>query len=143
MDNAQRFPYVPIQNARGEILLRPYLPVMLTHSDKSTSVSALLDTGADVNVLPYPVGLQLGAVWDEQRVALELSGNLANYEARGLIITVTIGQFSPVRLAFAWTQAVTVPLILGQVNFFAEFDVCFFRSQSAFEISPQNVVQRE
>jgi hypothetical protein len=30
---------------------------------------ALLDTGASVNVLPYEVGLQLGAVWENQTVA--------------------------------------------------------------------------
>ena len=28
-------------------------------------------------------------------------------------------------------------MILGQVNFFMEFDVCFFRSQAAFEINPK------
>jgi len=28
-----------------------------------------------------------------------------------------------------------VPLILGQVNFFMEFDVCFYRSQLEFAIS--------
>jgi hypothetical protein len=33
-----------------------------------------------------------------------------------------------------------VPLILGQVNFFMEFDICFYRSQLQFEISPKSVV---
>ena len=41
--------------------------------------------------------------------------------------------------AFAWTQAAEVPLLLGQVNFFMEFDVCFFRAQAAFEIKPKIV----
>jgi hypothetical protein len=40
---------------------------------------------------------------------------------------------------FAWTQATTVPLILGQVNFFMEFDVCFYRSRLQFAISPKAV----
>jgi hypothetical protein len=30
-----------------------------------------------------------------------------------------------------------VAMILGQVNFFMEFDVCFFRSQAAFEVTPK------
>jgi hypothetical protein len=46
---------------------------------------ALLDTGASVNVLPYEIGLQLGAVWEEQIVPIQLSGNLARMEARGLV----------------------------------------------------------
>ena len=43
-----------------------------------------------------------------------------------------------VRLAFAWTQAENVPLLLGQVNFFMEFDTCFYRSQLAFDVSPKS-----
>lgn len=39
-----------------------------------------------------------------------------------------VASFPPVERAFAWTQATDVPMILGQVNFFVEFDVCFFRS---------------
>jgi len=53
------------------------------------------------------------------------------------ITTGKVASFPAVELAFAWTQAATVPLILGQINFFLEFDVCFFRSQSAFEVQPK------
>jgi hypothetical protein len=86
----------------------------------------LLDTGADVNVLPYRLGLELGGIWDDQQTALQLSGNLANYEARGIILRATVAHFPETRLAFAWTRAEDVPLILGQVNFFLEFDICFW-----------------
>ena len=30
-----------------------------------------------------------------------------------------------------------VPLLLGQTNFFDEFDVCFFRSRAEFEVRPK------
>jgi hypothetical protein len=113
------------------------MPLTLAFRGKTVEVAGLLDTGADVNVLPYPVGIMLGAVWDEQRTRVVLSGNFASYEARGIIVSVRVGQFEPIQLAFAWTQAVNVPLLLGQVNFFAEFDVCFYRSQSAFEVRPK------
>ncbi len=89
---------------------------------------ALLDTGASVNVLPYEIGLQLGAAWEEQTVPVQLSGNLACLEARGLVLSATVAEFSPVLLAFAWTESREAPLILGQMNFFAEFDVCFTAS---------------
>ncbi len=94
----------------------------------------LLDTGATVNVMPYHVGIGLGAVWQDPGSPIKLSGNLANYEARPLVITGKVGGFDAIRLAFAWTRAEEVPLILGQVNFFMEFDVCFYRTQRYFEV---------
>jgi hypothetical protein len=131
------FKYSQLQNTRGETLLRPQLPIRLSYHGQSADAIGLVDSGADVNVLPYRLGLALGAIWDEQATALTLSGNLAQYEARGLLVMATIGNFAPVRLAFAWTRAENPPLLLGQVNFFAEFDICFSRSKLTFEITPK------
>ncbi|WP_442932746.1 aspartyl protease family protein [Microcoleus sp. herbarium13] len=117
--------------------MAPYLPIALSYQNRSLQVSGLLDTGASVNVLPYEIGLQLGAVWEEQTISVVLTGNLAQFLARGLVVSAKVGQFSPVRLAFAWTQANNVPLILGRQNFFSEFDVCFYGSQLAFEVCPK------
>ena len=58
-------------------------------------------------------------------------------EARLLLVAALVGSFPPVRLAFAWTEAEDVPLLLGQVNFFIEFNVCFYRSELAFEVTPK------
>ncbi|MBK1987003.1 hypothetical protein A0J48_005520 [Sphaerospermopsis aphanizomenoides BCCUSP55] len=112
----------------------PKIPIILSYADSSVFANALLDTGSTVNVLPYDIGLQLGAIWDNQTVRLPLAGNLAKVEARGLFVQVQIGNLEPVRLAFAWVQTSNVPLILGQTNFFREFDVCFERSQSTIKI---------
>ncbi|MBE9257685.1 aspartyl protease family protein [Dolichospermum sp. LEGE 00246] len=112
----------------------PTIPVILSYADSSVSANALLDTGSTVNVLPYDIGLQLGAIWDNQTVRLPLAGNLAKVEARGLFVQVQIGNLEPVRLAFAWVEASNVPLILGQTNFFREFDVCFERSECKIKI---------
>jgi hypothetical protein len=49
----------------------------------------------------------------------------------------TYPSFPPVRLAFAWAQVSTIPLILGQVNFFAEFDAYFSRALGIFEVKPK------
>ncbi len=114
------------------------LTATLINRNRSVEAMGLLDTGADVSVLPYRIGLELGADWEEQRQIPSLAGNLANYEARGIVLIVTVGQFMPIPLAFAWTRDENVPLILGQMNFFAEFDVCFFRSQLVFEIRPKS-----
>ena len=56
-----------------------------------------------------------------------------------LLLADQVSSFEMVNLAFAWTQAADVPLILGQANFFFEFEVCFFRALSEFEIRPNRV----
>jgi hypothetical protein len=113
----------------------PLIPITLSHAGFSVSANALLDTGSTVNLLPYDLGLRLGAIWDQQTVRLPLAGNLSTVEARGLFVYIQVGSLEPVRLAFAWAQASQVPLILGQTNFFREFDVCFQRSQCTIKIT--------
>jgi len=134
MRNAERYPFVSGDVALGEASFRPYLPLTLIYQQASVKASGLLDTGASVNVLPYSVGNELGYEWEWQTTTLILTGNLAQYEARVVLVQAIVGEFEPLQLVFAWTQAPNVPLILGQVNFFMEFDVCFYRSQLQFEI---------
>jgi hypothetical protein len=76
-------------------------------------------------VLPYEVGLQLGAVWAEQKVPVQLSSNLARMEARGLVLSARVAKFSPVLLAFAWTASREAPVILGHMNFLQSL-MCVF-----------------
>lgn len=137
MHNARRYPFVAANSTLGEASLRPYLPLSLNLEGQTVEVAGLLDTGAAVNVLPYQVGIGLGAVWEQQEISLQLTGNLAHYEARLLIVFAHVVPFPPVRLAFAWTKAEQIPVLLGQVNFFMEFNACFYRSELAFEISPK------
>lgn len=132
-----RFAFIEIDPDLGTLSTLPYLPLILTYRDQSINVSGLLDTGSSVSVLPYEMGLRLGAVWERQRLSVPLGGNLARFEARALVLTANVERFSPVELAFAWTQNKNAPLILGQMNFFLAFDVCFYRAESAFEISPK------
>jgi hypothetical protein len=113
----------------------PTIPITLSYADFSVSANALLDTGSTVNLLPYDIGVQLGAIWEEQTIRLPLAGNLARVEARGIFVHIQIRNLEPVRLAFAWAQSSQVPLILGQTNFFREFDVCFQRSRRTIEIT--------
>jgi hypothetical protein len=119
----------------------PKIPVALSFQGSAVSAEALLDSGATINVLPYDLGLQLGAVWEQQTLRLPLAGNLASVEARGVFVSVQVGNLDVVRLAFAWTASSQVPLILGQTNFFQEFDVCFIRSQQTIEVKRRLVVE--
>ncbi|MBD2448647.1 retroviral-like aspartic protease [Nostoc sp. FACHB-152] len=137
MNNAQRFQFTEGFDTFGVPDALPQLPLILTYRGLSVEVSALLDTGASVNVLPYSVGVQLGATWEEQTTSVILAGNLASVEARGLLVSAQIGNFDPVRLVFAWSLSDDAPLLLGRMNFFLEFDVCFYRSQLTFEVCPK------
>ena len=137
MIDTERFAYSQVSDDFGVTSLSPYLPLTLSYQGNRLETLGLLDSGASVNVMPYQIGIQLGARWEQQTTRLQLSGNLARLRSYGLIATPAIGSFSPVRLAFAWTQTTEVPLILGQVNFFLEFDVCFFGSQNLFEVRPK------
>lgn len=132
-----RFAFTEIDPSLGALSTLPYLPIVLTYQNQSVSTTGLLDTGSSVNVLPYEMGLRLGAVWERQRLSVPLGGNLARFEARALVVTANVDRFPPVELAFAWTQDRNAPLILGHMNFFMAFDVCFYRSELLFEVSPK------
>ncbi len=136
MTGSTRFPFVATDPSQPVASLMPMLPFTLVNGESQISVSGLLDTGSSVNVLPRSAGEQLGFVWDQQRSAITLTGNMAHVPARGIIVTAKIASFPPVRLAFAWAGGDEVRLILGQANFFMEFDVCFFRSLAEFELAP-------
>ena len=129
-----RFPYIAFDNQPASLM--PRLPLTLTLDNQSVEVIGLVDSGAAVSVLPYAVGLSLGAVWEEQNATVPLVGSLGNFEARALVVLASHLQITstPVRLVFAWTQAENAPVIFGQTNFFMEFDVCFYRSQSVFDV---------
>lgn len=131
-----QFPFLPRDPHLGAASLAPILPLTLV-GNQSILVSGLLDSGASINVLPHSIGKKLGFDWDQQTKSVELSGNLASVDARVVVITAIVGNFAPVRLAFAWAKTDRVSTILGQVNFFMEFDVCFFRSRETFEIRPK------
>jgi hypothetical protein len=130
-----RLPYTPVPGLSG--IMMPRLSFALHYNDRVTHVTGLLDTGAALNVLPHSVGLELGAVWQAQLTEVPLVGGFGRKEGRGLVLNMTHPELvpaSPVRLLFSWCEDDSVPLVLGQTNFFMEFDVCFYRSQGEFEI---------
>jgi hypothetical protein len=62
-----RFAYQALIDPTGARLLRPVVSISLTNTRQSITAGALIDSGADANVLPYQLGLDLGANWDEAR----------------------------------------------------------------------------
>ncbi|OQX26305.1 MAG: hypothetical protein BWK80_11130 [Desulfobacteraceae bacterium IS3] len=131
-----KFKYSVSGPSQNEFDSLPRLTLSLRCGSRQTEVVGLLDSGATVSVLPYKVGIQLGEIWDDRKPHIRLGGNLGIFPAIPLMATAKIVNFEPVRLVFAWVRT-DVPLILGQTNFFMEFDVCFYRSKLEFEIMPK------
>ena len=132
-----RFRYSTADPAQDEFDSLPRVPLLLRNADRAVEVVGLVDSGATVNVLPYEVGLQLGAVWDDRSANIRLAGTLGNQVAMPVFAAAEIESLPPVRLAFAWVKSDDAPLILGQTNFFIEFDIFFYRSQLEFELRPR------
>ncbi len=128
-----KFSYSVSDPSQNEFDSLPHLTFLLNLGNREVEVTGLVDSGATVNVLPYEIGIRLGEIWDDSKPHIRLAGNLGNFPAIPLATTSKIGDFSPVRLVFAWVKT-DAPLILGQTNFFMEFGVCFYRSKLEFEI---------
>jgi hypothetical protein len=116
----------------------PRLSLLLRRENQEIEAIGLVDSGATVNVLPYELGLGLGGVWDDRRAIIQLAGNLSNQPAMPFAAVAQVGEFLPVELLFAWVKRPNTPLILGQTNFFLEFDVCFYRSKMEFEVKTKS-----
>jgi hypothetical protein len=116
----------------------PRLPLLLRRENQEIEAIGLVDSGATVNVLPYELGLELGGIWNDRRAIIQLAGNLSSQPAMPFAANAQIGEFSPIELLFAWVKHPNTPLILGQTNFFLEFDVCFYRSNMEFEVKPKS-----
>ena len=134
-----RFQYLTTKPTQNEFDSLPRLPLALQRGDRRVEAVGLVDSEATVNVLPYELGLQLGAEWDDRRAIIQLAGSFGNQPAMPFSATAEIGNFPQTELVFAWTLSPNAPLILGQTNFFLEFDICFYRSKSEFEIKPKQI----
>ena len=80
MQNSKRFDYQQVESNFLQSNFLPMIPINLTRNGKSIQANGLLDTGATVNVLPFSLGIELGAIWEDQMILPNLSGNLASYE---------------------------------------------------------------
>ena len=128
----------------------PVLPLQLIYAaPDGTAVTvplrAIVDSGSSVNILPYDVGIRLGLCWEAQSFELPVAQWLRGTRAFGVLLGTHIEPFPPVELAFAWVEKTSaeVPILLGETNFFQEFDVCLSGSQELFSIAPKGALIRE
>lgn len=132
----QRFSYTPIPEFSGGM---PFIDLQLSHEGRRISASALIDSGAALNILPFDMGLELGFLWEQQTVPLDLGGILRDAQAYAVLVHAELSPFQPMELGFAWVNKPSpgIRTLLGQVNFFQEFNVCFYGYLQAFDITPR------
>jgi hypothetical protein len=130
-------PYTPPVAGAGSLDYMPFLSIRLEHRQRSVDSVGLVDSGAMVNVMPYDLGIQLGLDWNAPAPQIRLTGNLGRVPAKAIVVRAIIGNYPPVGLTFAWSQSPDARLLLGQFNFFFEFEVCFFRWRAEFEVRPR------
>ncbi len=135
MAQGYRFPYRALEGNPATLMPRLSLTLML--GSRSVEVLGLVDSGASVNLLPYSVGVALGAIWEQQQIAVPLAGSLGHIEGRALILLASHPQLAPdrpVELIFAWAREENVPVLFGQTNFLMEFRTCFDAALAQFEV---------
>jgi len=132
------FKYSTTNATQNEFDSLPRIPLIFKRDNQQVEAIGLVDSGATVNVLSYQLGLDLGGIWDDRKAIIQLGGNLSNQVAIPFSAIAHVGEYSPIELVFAWVQNPNIPLILGQTNFFIEFDVYFYRSRLEFEIKPKS-----
>ena len=59
---------------------------------------------------------------------------MSGVAAKGVVVEAEAGESDRIVLVFAWARTDNMPLLLGQVNFFMELEVCFNRSQQNFAV---------
>lgn len=116
----------------------PTLPLTLRANGLTHEALAVVDSGADVNVLPWSLGQRLGLVWSPNKATIRVAG-ISQGAAMPVLLKVDVGEMRDITLAFAWCQTDAVPLVLGQTNFFMEFDICFFKSKGEFQVERKRV----
>ena len=133
----EQFAYTPVRSFPGGM---PFVNLQLGHKGYRISVAGLVDSGSALNILPFDVGLELGLDWEKQEFSLEVGGSLKGIEAYAVLVKANIAEFPSVDLAFAWLRqsSLDVPVLLGQVNFFQEYNVCFYGHRRVFEIVPRS-----
>lgn len=114
----------------------PLIDIQLSSGSKSFVASALVDSGAALNILPFDVGIELGLVWEDQTFPIDLGGVLTGSQAYAVLVEAQITNVRPIQLAFAWVNRSSseVRTLLGQVNFFQEFDIHFYGNQQLFDV---------
>ncbi|TVS14294.1 MAG: hypothetical protein EA424_19910 [Planctomycetaceae bacterium] len=75
-----RFRYSTSDLTQHESDSLPWLPVVLRVGTRAVEAIGMVDSGATVNVLPFELGVELGAEWDDRKAILQVSESRSRLE---------------------------------------------------------------
>lgn len=104
---------------------RPVAEITLINNKKELMESMYVDSGADISLIPKSVGDVLGLTVEKNDERRELKG-IGDYGTPIIIkkIKMKVGE-KVFDSRIAWALSEEVPLILGRLDIFQVFDVCF------------------
>jgi hypothetical protein len=134
--STELFPLIPRPRGQGPIGSTADIPLTLELGAVRAKVVAVLEPGAAYGVLPRSVGRRLGATWSRHTIPVLVPGRRDPVQAIPLTVTGFVASFPAVPLAFAWASSDRVPVVLGQISFLHQFDVCLHHGRSHVEVRP-------
>ena len=110
-------------------ILRPVAEIVFVNGNKEILESVYVDSGADVSLMPKSVGDALGFTIEKSDNIIEIKG----VGERGIPVVLKklkmkIGE-TFIETRIAWALIEEVPLLLGRVDVFNFFDICFKKNK--------------
>jgi hypothetical protein len=122
------FPYRQEKSLHPDYIYRPVAKVVLKGNNNREVIDYFyVDSGADYTLIPYKLGLFLGLRADNQEVC-EVQGISGVAGVIFCKIKMKIGDFW-FEVQVAWAQIEHVPLLLGRIDVFDQFEVTFQQVQ--------------
>jgi hypothetical protein len=128
---------IPTQDPTRPWIVRPLIPIQLSHKGRHKTVLALLDSGADRSLFHASYAPLLGL--DTEIGHSEQFTGIADEAVTAYFHTVElqiIGSPDTVTLEVGFTDSEGVDAILGQADFFQAYKVTFERYKEWVEIKP-------
>ncbi len=128
---------VPGSNPKAPWIPLPLLKVRLSHKNQSIKVNALVDSGANASIfhssLAEALGLDLSSGLKQEFFGISGHGITAYFH---LVKLQIVGSLDELELAVAFTESDGVGALLGQADFFQNYQIKFERYKEQMEIKP-------
>lgn len=122
------FPGRLIESEQLGAIWVPTATVGIKYGKLSLSCEMLVDTGAYLSMVPYQIGMELGLTISEDEI-LE-AGGVGGASIPHIVkeVELQIGENS-IHIRIGWALTDEVPLLLGRLDVFDEFDIEFSQSR--------------
>lgn len=124
------FPFKKEKANIVEWIPRPLAEVTLINEDREVTQWMYADSGADISLIPYSVGKLLKFILkpdDEIKEIGGIGGGKVSVVVRKITLKIGSKEF---RSRIAWCLSEDVPLILGRLDVFDVFKVCFDQKEN-------------